>query len=250
MPTSLYFPKIIILLLAVLCSAGCGSGQNAAAATGLPPVSETIPVPDLANYAFPASIDSARKYLFFLHGKIIEDQGIPAISPEFGEYQYGPILERLRGYGFVVISEQRPKDTQGLDYAGKVADQVRVLLRAGVPPGAITVVGASKGAGIAIFVSNLLQNSQLNFVLLSICHPDTVAELEQNQVNLYGNVLSIYDSSDILAGSCQGLFSFSEGKGISRKAEVVLKIGTGHGILYKPLDAWIVPSVEWAGIPE
>ena len=28
------------------------------------------------QYAFPSSIDPAGKYLFYLHGKIIEDQGI------------------------------------------------------------------------------------------------------------------------------------------------------------------------------
>jgi len=71
-------------------------------------------------------------------------------------------------------------------------------------------------------------------------------ELRQNQIFLYGNVLSIYDSTDNLAGSCQESFSFSEGKGISRYDELVLKVGTGHGILYKPLDEWILPAVKWA----
>jgi hypothetical protein len=30
--------------------------------------------------------------MFCLHGKIIEDQGLAAISPEYGEYQYEEIL--------------------------------------------------------------------------------------------------------------------------------------------------------------
>jgi 2-polyprenyl-3-methyl-5-hydroxy-6-metoxy-1,4-benzoquinol methylase len=42
------------------------------------------------------------------------------------------------------------------------------------------------------------------------------------------------------------LYLFSEGKGISRYDEVVLDIGTGHGILYEPLDEWISPAVIWA----
>ena len=40
------------------------------------------PTPSLSAYAFPDAIDPAKEYLFYLHGKIIEDQGIPAISPE------------------------------------------------------------------------------------------------------------------------------------------------------------------------
>ncbi len=31
-----------------------------------------------------------------------------------------------------------------------------------------------------------------------------------------------------------------------RHEELILNIGTGHGILYKPLDEWILPTVEWA----
>jgi hypothetical protein len=42
------------------------------------------------------------------------------------------------------------------------------------------------------------------------------------------------------------LFSLSEGKGIARYDEIVLHIGTGHGILYEPLDEWILPVVKWA----
>jgi hypothetical protein len=58
--------------------------------------------------------------------------------------------------------------------------------------------------------------------------------------------LSIYDSVDELAGSCQEILALSEGKGLARHNEIVLHVGTGHGILYKPLDEWIVPAVEWA----
>ena len=210
-------------------------------------VSETSPVAGLSAYAFPISIDPSSQYMFYLHGKIVEDQGIPAISPDFGEYEYIVILEKLASYGFTVISEQRGKNTDGMEYARKVAGQVRSLLDAGIPAKNITVVGASKGGGIAIYVSHYLENEEVNYVLLSICHPDTVASLTQEEIFLYGNVLSIYDESDMLAGSCGSLFSFSESKGLARHDEIVLHIGTGHGILYQPLEAWIVPTIQWAG---
>ena len=69
----------------------------------------------------------------------------------------------------------------------------------------------------------------------------------QGEVALHGNVLSIYDSADEYAGSCADLFAYSEGKGLARHKEIVLHIGTGHGILYQPLDEWVLPVVAWAG---
>lgn len=227
------------------------TAQPVPTSTGVPtstPV-QSAPVPDLSAYAFPESIDAAQRYLFYLHGKIIEDQGIPAVSPDFGEYEYGAILARLSEYGFVVISEQRPKDTDGVIYANRVVEQITSLLAAGVPAENITVIGASKGAGITVFVSHFLKNEDINYVIMAICHADEVKYLIQNQIGLYGNILSIYDASDEFAGSCQELFSASEGRGLSETDEIVLHVGSGHGILYKPLDEWILPAVQWAGKP-
>ena len=258
------YRQIAIMILLPFFVSGCSSLQTETAISPTPASSPTTPIsptstitptvtpdqltptPDLSDYDFPKSIDPAKQYMFYLHGKIIEDQGIPAIDPVYGEYEYGAILQKLSGYGFVVMSEQRSKDTDSMEYARKIAGQVKTLLNAGVPAKNVTVVGASKGAGIAIYVSHFLENKEINFVIMAICNPDEVKYLKQNQIVLYGNIRSIYDSSDELAGSCQELFSFSEGRGISRYDEVVLNIGTGHGILYKPLDEWIIPLVQWA----
>jgi hypothetical protein len=64
-------------------------------------------------------------------------------------------------------------------------------------------------------------------------------------LNFYGNILSIYDEKDQLVGSCQSFFQQSTG--INRHKEIILKVGTGHGIVYKPLKEWIDPVVHWAG---
>jgi len=182
-----------------------------------------------------------------LHGKILEDQGLLAISPEFGEYQYQKILSVLESYGFVIISEQRPKNADGWEYAQKTARQVTELLTAGVPPASITVVGASKGATIAAVASHLVGNSAVNYVLLGTCHPTLVDEWKQGGLILSGNVLSIYDfADDEYSGSCEELFSLAEGKGLSHHDELVLHVGTGHGILYQPLSEWVLPTVQWA----
>jgi hypothetical protein len=242
----------ILILLTCFLIAGCQSTLPAST----PAIVMTLPAPTtvtpepagsfLAGYDFPSSINPAKNYLFYLHGKIIEDQGLPAVSPDFGEYEYQAILKKLESYGFVVISEQRSRDTVSAEYVSRVTDQIRTLQDAGVPAGNITVIGASKGAGIAAIVSSLLKDSNINFVLLGFCAPDTVRGLVQNQMRLYGNVLAIRDSVDDLSGSCQELFDFSDGKGLGRHDEIVLNIGTGHGILYKPLDEWIRPTVDWA----
>lgn len=250
------FPKLAFLLVCATCLAGCGGAAPTAsspsetdvAAPGLPALADTpIPTPTspVSAYAFPQQIDPEAEYLFYLHGQIIEDQGLPAISPDYGKYEYIAILEALQGYDYIVISEQRQADTDLVEYARRVAGQVTLLLVAGVKPEHITVIGASKGAGIAIYVSQALANRQVNYVLLSFCHPDNVQALIAAGITLYGNVLSIYDASDTLAGSCQELAAFSVGKGIADFEELVLQIGTAHGILYQPLLEWVLPAVEW-----
>ena len=209
-----------------------------------PPPASSTPT---ESYAFPTQLDPTRRYLIYLHGKIVEDQGLPAISPVYGEYQYTEILKALESYGFVVISEQRPKDADGWEYARKGARQVEELISAGVPPSHITVVGASKGASIATGISNLVGNSEVNYVLLGSCHPSLIEEWKQQGVTLSGNVLAIYDiADDEYSGSCADLFARSEGKGLGKYSELVLQVGTGHGILYQPLQEWVEPTVRWA----
>jgi len=199
------------------------------------------------SYEFPTEIDPTKRYMFYLHGKILEDQGLPAISPVYGEYQYEEILKVLESYGFVVVSEQRPKNADAWEYARRGARQIAELISADVPPGHITVVGASKGASIATAISNLVGISEVNYVLLGSCHPSLIDEWKQQGLTLSGNVLAVYDAADDeYSGSCEDLFARSEGKGLGRYLEIVLHVGTGHGILYEPLEEWVVPTVRWA----
>lgn len=259
--------RVVALILIVSSLLGCTQAPGGSVSTPIPTNAEIAPIssatspipsstvsqPSLASepvsFEFPDTVDPVKRYLFYLHGKIIEDQGIPAISPDYGEYEYQAILEKLSSYGFVVISEQRPKNTDPIEYAKRVSDQVAVLLNSGVTANHITIAGASKGAWITVYISHFLGNDELNYVIMAICHPDVLADFKQGHIFLHGNVLSIYDSVDEWAGPCQELFSLSEGKGISAYDEIVLHIGTGHGILYKPLDEWITPLIQWAGKP-
>jgi len=180
------------------------------------------------------------KYLFYLHGKIVEDQGVKAVSERYGAYEYEKIVEGLRAEGFNVVSEPRPKDTDVEAYAAKVAEQVRQLLKDGVAPENITVVGASRGAFIAMVASTYLKNKNINFVIIAGCG---VNEEFLKLVNLHGNVLSIYEKSDSV-GTCQPVFDDAEG--INKRKEVMLETGLAHGFIYRPMKEWLIPVLDWA----
>jgi hypothetical protein len=188
----------------------------------------------------PDKIDPKAKFLFYLHGRIVEIKGIRPTSEKYGAYEYEKIIETLKNRGFMVISEARGRNTHAGEYAQKLVSQVNRLLDAGVPPSNITVVGASKGAFIAMIVSTRLQNKKVNFVFLAGCADG----LQKFDLDFYGNILSIYDEKDQLVGSCKNFFKNSTG--ISSYKEIMLKVGTGHGIVYKPLKEWIDPVVQWA----
>jgi hypothetical protein len=191
----------------------------------------------------PAEIDPHARYLIYLHGAIIETQGVRPTHPRFGVYEFEEIIEVLAARGFVVISEARPAGTEGKVYAATVVDQVRELLAAGVPADHVTVVGFSKGGGIAIAASSMLANDDVNFIFMAACnpwldsHPEIVAR---------GRLLSIRESSDDLVGSCEGFFKRSPSP--HDHIEIVLELGGGHGAFYRPNPEWIDPVVEWASV--
>ena len=189
----------------------------------------------------PANIDARARYLFYLHGRIIEDQGVRAVHERHGVYEYQKILETFKAAGFQVISETRAKNTDVAQYAAKVVAQINSLLKAGVAPRGITVVGASKGSGIAMHVSTLLKHKDVNFVIMAGCGEGT---LKNPALDLYGRVLSIYDASDEGIGTCESLFARSAG--LNARKEIEINLGLGHGFLYRPHKEWIEPAVEWA----
>ena len=230
------FTLLHLVTLAFLLSATACGQQRANPINGTDDRAQGVVLKDV-----PAGVDAKASYLFYLHGRIIENKGIRPTDPRYGVYEYEEILNTLAAKGFTVISEARAKDTDVNQYAGKVVQQINSLVNAGVPPQHITVVGASKGALITMRISTLLKNKDVNFVIMSNCN-DWV---DQNfQIDLYGNVLSIYDIKDEFGGTCQKFFD--KAHGLNRHNEVVLKVGTGHAVLYKPMKEWVDLVVEWA----
>ena len=185
--------------------------------------------------------EAGARYVYYLHGKIVEDQGPRGISPRFGAYDYPGIVAALRAGGLTVISEIRPRDTDPSIYADTVVADVRRRIAAGVPPSHIAIVGASKGAVIASLVSSRLREPGVRYVLLANCNDWLI---RTHDPHLSGDVLSIYEASDAVAGTCRPLVKRSPAVG--RFHEIRLNTGLGHGIVYRPLPAWVKPAIAWA----
>ena len=188
----------------------------------------------------PARVDTNARYLIYLHGRIIEEKGARPTDERFGIYEYQQILDTLATSGATIIAEQRPLNTDFKQFGGHVADQVRRLLAAGVPPQRISVVGFSKGGGIAILASALLANDRVNYVFLGACG-DWV--LNRDDVNVRGRILSIYEKSDELGTSCQPLFS--QAKAVRQPSERAIETGLRHGAFYRPHKEWLDPVFAW-----
>jgi hypothetical protein len=188
--------------------------------------------------AFPDRPDPKLRYAIYLHGRIVEEQGRKAVSPEFGPYQYDDIVAALARPGTIVIGELRAKGAEPKAAASHVVDGVRRLIAAGIPARNITVVGASKGSQIAKLASASLENSEVGWVLMAGCGGSAADELP-----LHGQVLSIFEASDELGGTCAPLFANSPE--LAGHDEVKLETGLGHGFLYQPLPEWLRPASAW-----
>ena len=189
--------------------------------------------------SLPEKIDVSGKWLFYLHGAIVQDQGINAVSKDFGPYKYLDILDTLRSKGFYVISEARPKDTRPEDYAEKISKQIDSLIAAKVSAGNITIVGASSGAAITMQIAMKMKKPEINYVIMGLCWPYSSNDYQNK--DFCGNFLSIYESSDP-HGSCELVFT---GRSCALFKEIKLNTGKSHGFLYQPYKEWVDPLVEW-----
>ena len=67
-------------------------------------------------------------YLFYLHGRIIEDAGPTPTHPKFGLYDYPAIVEALGSRGATVVSEVRKSGTEMDQYARKTIENIEKLI--------------------------------------------------------------------------------------------------------------------------
>jgi dienelactone hydrolase len=185
-------------------------------------------------------VDPHARYVIYLHGRIIEEEGRHPTSPQFGVYDYDDILRAFADAGLQVISEARPKGTQVGAYAHTVAGEVGQLLDAGVPADHITVVGFSKGGGIAIVTSSLVKVAGVRYVFLAACFAPRPGD---PVFPVTGHVLSIHEASDDIGLSCAPLFARSPQ--VAETREIEISTGKRHGAFFQVRPEWLVPTLAW-----
>lgn len=64
----------------------------------------------------------------------------------------------------------------------------------------------------------------------------------KRDIQLYGRVLSIYETSDDV-GSCNLLEARS--RKLREFKEIAISTGKEHGAFYRPMDEWVIPLKRW-----
>lgn len=211
-----------VLSLTILSAAGTATAAPAAAVPG----------------AMPAAANPAAKYLFFHHNYYVETKGPDA------ECKYQDLLKAFTDKGYVVISEIRPKDASVVEYGKKAAADVRKLLGSGVPPRNIVVAGHSKGGVITLQAAAELEEPEISYLVLAGCGIKGLEKGYPDFTRLKGKFLSLYASSDKVAGSCQATFSKAAPEAVSA-SEIALESEAGHQLFFKPSDVWLAPAAAW-----
>ena len=184
-----------------------------------------------------------QRYIFFLHNKFIEENDLSVAHPEYGKAEYNEILASFRKDNFIIFSEKRSKNTNAAEYAEKIVEQIKKLIKKGISPNKITIIGTSKGGYIAQYVSSYLANPDVNFVFIGCFRDIDIQEIPD--INFCGNILTIYEKSDIYGVDAIKRKETSKLK-INHFKQIELNTNLKHGFLYKALDEWIVPSKKWA----
>jgi hypothetical protein len=188
----------------------------------------------------PERIEADARYVIYSHGRIVEGDDETPVSPEFGRYDFPAIRRALfDGGGFNLIAPHRPRDADYSLYVDTLVSWVRQLLRAGVRPGRITLVGFSRGGQMTASASSRLASEHINTVLIAIC---SNGDFERDPpLILGGRLLSLYETSDMV-GSCAGLAARSR---LASFKEIAISTGRSHGAFFQPLPVWVGPLREW-----
>jgi len=190
------------------------------------------------SYCQPKS--EVTKHVFYLHGRIIELQGVDAVSEQFGKYEYLSIIDSLKVTQANIHHNVRAADVDFQAFCEKTSSEIDALVNSGVEPSDITVIGASKGAVMAMCISNMNEHP-INYVLLA-ANNDYIQR--ENQWNLHGRILGIYERSDVIAGKdYQHWINMSTNAITFKQMEINTQLG--HGFLYKPIDEWMIPTKYW-----
>ncbi|MEL7223023.1 MAG: YqiA/YcfP family alpha/beta fold hydrolase, partial [Bacteroidota bacterium] len=98
-----------------------------------------------------------QKHLFFYHSRFLENNSLSTPHPTHGKVEYEKILQTFEAAGFQVHSEIRSANTNVREYALQQVPKIDSLIKQGIAPEDITIVGTSKGGYIAQYLSTFLQ---------------------------------------------------------------------------------------------
>lgn len=190
------------------------------------------------------NLETDKDYIFFIHNKFLEENSDGTFSDKYNvTVDYNGILQSFKKDGFIVLSEKRIKNTDTKKYAEKIVSQIDSLIKTGVKPNHITIVGTSKGGYIAQYVSTFAKNPNLNFVFIGSFQESDIENYPE--INFCGNILTIYEKSDFFGVTAIKRKETSKLK-INQFKEIELNTGLKHGFLYIASDEWIKPCKMWA----
>ncbi len=190
------------------------------------------------------NLETEKDYIFFIHNKFLEENSDGTFSDKYNvTVDYNGILQSFKKDGFIVLSEKRIKNTDTKKYAEKIVSQIDSLIKTGVKPNLITIVGTSKGGYIAQYVSTFAKNPNLNFVFIGSFQESDIENYPE--INFCGNILTIYEKSDFFGVTAIKRKETSKLK-INQFKEIELNTGLKHGFLYIASDEWIKPCKMWA----
>ena len=190
---------------------------------------------------FPDQIKADEAYVFYSHGLIVEGNNPRPTHKKFGVYEFPDIKNALaKDSDFNLIAHHRPKNTKISDYTATLASWDRALVKSGVHPSNITLIGFSRGGHITAYVSSELQKLEINTVLLASCWPGGVQS--EPSVAFGGHFLSVYETTDV-ALSCKRLADRSNA--LLSFEEFAISTNKEHGAFFKPMEEWVAPLKEW-----
>jgi len=155
------------------------------------------------------------------------------------EVDHAAIIEAFIDQGYEVSTYAYAGENQ-LDYARRIADEVRNLMDQGVAPENINVVGGGTGSAITLLTSAAVGNRHVDYVVLGNCD-DTLKT--QYRFRVAGNVLGISDVADSSSRSCRPFWTSAPK--LRNRRDLVLDTGYGAALFDTARDEWMRPMVSW-----
>ncbi len=180
------------------------------------------------------------KHIFYLHPAIVESEGWNATHPIFGVFEGDKIIRSLKLPNTKLHYEIRNQATDFHSFAEDVSQQIDDLISGGIKPDHISVIGASKGGVLGMYISHI-NKQPIRYVLLA---SNTTNIEAQNNWQLHGKILAIREKSDTI---CSQNFSHwqKQSPSLTQFKEMDIHTGLNHGIVLKCRPEWLNPTKDW-----